>query len=222
MARLSDSRPVMQSGPLPVHFAGFFSNTYILGRHGWKLALDEDYRHLYSQNAVLYHQEMDLSLHGRVHGMSEMRRARAEHADNYMHINPRSPSWENQSELYMRAKYDDTPHIDIQCAASRDRRVIRMPDLGRMSWRDTMPEVVQVDGPSELHRLPLFAQLLAPRPQTQELIVEPADVQSLLDQIMAAQGPMRREIRARDKRRDQLGQDAPRQVHAQIVSLHAA
>ena len=222
MARLSDSRPVRQSEPLPVQMAGFFSNTYILGQHGWKLALDEDYRNPHSQNAVLYHQAMDLSLHGRVHGMKQMRLARAEHADIYRYIDPRSPSWESQSDVYMRARYDDTPHVDIQCAATRDRRVIRIPDLNRMSWRDTMPEVVEVDGPTELHRLPLFAQLLAPRPQTQELIVEPADVQSLLDQIMAAQGPMRREIRARDKRRDQPGQDAPRQVHAQNVSLHAA
>lgn len=222
MARLSDRRLVRQSEPLPVQMAGFFSNTYILGQHGWKLALDEDYHNPFSQNAVLYHQKMDLSLHGQVHGLREMRLERAEHAYNYTHIDPRSTSWESQSELYMRAKYDDRPHIDIQCAGMHDRRTIRIPNLDRMSWRGTATELVEVDCTTELHQLPLFTQLLAPRPETKELIVAPGDVQSLLDQIMAAQGPMRREIRARDKRRDQPGQDAPRQVHAQIVSLHAA
>lgn len=63
-------------------------------------------------------------------------------------------------------------------------------------------------------------QLFAPVPEAQELIVDPQDVQAMLDQILKVQAPIRKEIRERDRRRDRAIE--ARQVHAQIITLKAA
>jgi hypothetical protein len=93
-------------------------------------------------------------------------------------------------------------------------------DLSRFKRVDTDPIAVEV-AEGELHRLPLFAELFANRPETQELIVEPEDVQQLLDKIVRLQAPGMREIRARDRKRKN-SEPAIKQVHAQIITLKAA
>jgi hypothetical protein len=211
----------MQSEPVPVQLLGFFTNTYILGRFGWDLALDEDFRDPLGKNAVLHHKELGLSLFGRLNGWEQLRSDRMDRACGYGWVDSGESDFSRQSAAWYAARDMHLPHIEIQRAAMRNSQVVRMPELRSMSWRDTAPEYVESDI-RELHRLPLFAQLYAARPETQELIVEPQDVQALLDQILAAQGPQRREIRARDRRRERdAPQEAPRQVHAQIVSLAA-
>jgi hypothetical protein len=227
MARLTDRIPLVQSEPVPVQLCGFFSNTYLLGREGWKLALDENYMDPYATRAVLHHERLELTLFGQLRGGNLLRTTRMDRGygggPNSAHFGNNS-NFERQERAWYAAVHEDTPHIELQRAGGRSTHVLQMPSLKEMSWRDTQPEFSEVATSSELYRLPLFAELHAARPDTQELIVEPADVQCLLDQILAAQGPMRREIRTRDKRRDADGSAAaaPRQVHAQIVSLHAA
>ena len=232
MARLTDSQgriPLMQNEPVPVRLCGFFSNTHVLGMEGWQLASNEDYRDPYAARAVLHHEKMQLTLFGQLLGGHKMRAERNDwlyggRSPSSWHHHSEGSNFERQASAWHAARYEDRPHIDLQSAAVNITKVLQVPSMKDMSWRDTRPEFMEVLSISELHSLPLFAELNAARPETQELIVEPADVQCLLDQILAAQGPMRREIRARDKRRDADGSAAaaPRQVHAQIVSLHAA
>ena len=229
MARLTDRIPLVQSEPVPVQLCGFFSNTHILGRAGWNLASDENYQDPHSTRAVLHHEQMQLTLFGQLHGGEDLRRERMQ----WLYGGSRPSSWgyssegtnfERQANAWYAARHEGRPHFEMQRAGMRSSRVLQLPSLKDMRWRDTRPEFKEALDTSELYRLPLFAELQAARPETQDLIVEPADVQCLLDQILAAQGPMRREMRARDKRRDADGSAAaaPRQVHAQIVSLHAA
>ena len=228
MARLTDRVGLMQGEPVPVQLAGFFSNTRVLGQHGWNLALDETYADPYATRAVLHHEKLQLSLIGLLHGGQELRGRRMERGFGYGYTGDArmydGSNFDRQARAWYHAQDEDGPRIELQCAGMRHTHVLQLPDLKPLSWRDSRTEYVEVATQRELHRLPLFAELHAARPQTQELIVEPADVQTLLDQILATQGPMRREIRARDKRRDAEGgaAAAPRQVHAQIVSLHAA
>jgi hypothetical protein len=219
---------MMQSEPVPVQLCGFFTNTYILGRCGWHIASDDNYRDPLARSAVLHHKELGLSLFGRFNGIEQYRRDRMERAFGFGAGSFREPEFRGnfvrQADAWYAARDEGLPHIEIHRAAMSNSHVIRMPDMQpTMSWRDTVPEYTEgrID---QLHRLPLFAQLYEARPETQELIVEPQDVQALLDQILAAQGPMRREIRARDKRRERDWPDdstTSRQVHAQIISLAA-
>jgi hypothetical protein len=86
----------------------------------------------------------------------------------------------------------------------------------QMRWIDATPEVIQVEEGS-IYRLPLFAELEKPR--AEELIVEPQDVQALLDKIRVMQSPAQAEIRQRQQRREC---ETRRQMHAHIITLAAA
>jgi hypothetical protein len=221
MARLTDCRPVLQSEPLPVIFTGFYSNTHELGRWGWRLALDEGFRRddpfHRARNALLHHDKLGVTLVGDLYGEDDLLRGRRE----YHHPYGGSGYRENE-ESFHRRRYEDGPRIEIRSAGKVGQMPIMMAPSGlnALSWRSTESTHTDIAHPRELHELPLFAQLY---PDTQELIVEPQSVQALLDQILAQQGPMRKEIRARDARRDRAsGAKEARQVHAQIVSLAAA
>lgn len=220
MARLTDPRVhALQGEPIPVQMCGFFTNTYLLGAFGWELAMDDCYRDPYGEAVVLHHRKLGLSMFGRLHGSKELRHERM---DRMMRGPYRSGSTdETQRDAWYMASGDNRPHIEVQRVATERSHVVQLaPFSPSMAWRDTEPRFVE-ETAGNLYKLPLFAELYRAPAESQELIVEPADVQTLLDQILAAQGPMRREIRARDKRRDlDNGPPAARQVHAQIVSMH--
>ncbi|MDQ1817214.1 hypothetical protein RBA41_28310 [Massilia sp. CCM 9210] len=214
----------MQSEDIPVRFQGFFSNTACLGDVGWKLALDEagareDMRMARGrrQTAFFHHAGLALTLVGDLIGADALHRDRhacMSRGRRYGH------TFNDQESAFREAEYRDQPRIEIRSGGSKGQVPVHTiggttPFAG-MSWRDTSPRVVNVNH-SELHSLPLFAELDRARPETQELIVEPQSVQMLMDQILAAQGAMRKEIRVRDRQRDVRA----RQVHAQIVSLHS-
>lgn len=220
---LSSNFPVYQSEPIPVNFAGFYSNTLLLGQMGWNLALDEHggYRDPFGgrARAVLHHKQLALSMVGELYGVDKLHRGRQDMFERGSMF----PGSHEQRDGFERACFKDGPRIEIRSAGSRGHVIIQMMEpLRAMSWRETDPQFTTVDTRRELHELPLFAELFKAQPASQELIVEPQDVQALLDQILAVQGPQRRAIRARDRQREDAGASAPRQVHAQIVSLHAA
>jgi len=84
----------------------------------------------------------------------------------------------------------DYQPIEIQYVASVGNFHIRYMEMNLAKYKlvDTEPMAVEVTE-GELHRMPLFAELFMRRPETQELIVEPQDVQQLLDQILNMQSP---------------------------------
>lgn len=211
---------IQQSEPIPVHYAGFYSDTATLGQHGWHLALDEGHTDFYDPMnrralAVLHHRDMDQTLTGELLGVGDlhdrrMRRAYEPYSAN-AELSPRS--------LFWHAQATSAPRINLSRPKRTQNVLVAGAGWDKLSWRSTGPMYVEMDQLRELRSLPLFAQLY---PDTQELIVEPQDVQQLLDQILSAQGPARKAIRQRELRREREAAAPPRQVHAQIVSLMAA
>lgn len=82
---------------------------------------------------------------------------------------------------------------------------------------DAMPQyATRVDS---IEDMGIFATPLA---RTEEIIVEPADVYALLEQIRTMQAPEQAEIRKRERRRDEgtrIEAVARQQFHAQILSF---
>lgn len=198
--------PVKQNIPVPVHWAGFVSDTLRLGREGWQIAMEQNpmARKL---SLIMHHPGYGLTAYGVLHDYDGLREAIAR---------PDVPS--DFGRMRLPQKF---PPFVITNAGTKDYRFMTHPsfDLADFHRVDTMPTIVQRE--SSYQELPLFAELFAPKPEAQQLIVDPQDVQSMLDQVLKIQGPMRKEIRARDQRRDR---DEPQtaQVHAQIITLRAA
>lgn len=182
---------VKQNTPMPVHWAGWESNTYKLGACGWEIAIEEVLYNM-SLELMMYHPKFGVVARGRCRDCTPYRAERA------------------------RAGFcgGPPPYFEINAAAHRDGRVMMFPptDLSAFDLVDTRPTVTHWEG--HPYELPLFSKLFAPKPDTQELIIDPQDVQAMLDQIMKVQAPIRREIQDRDNKRE-------RRVHAEIVSLAA-
>lgn len=218
MARLTDHR-ALQSEPVPVHYAGFYSDTQTLGQSGWHLALEDGGPdHYYADRrmlVVLHHRDLDQTLTGELHGTRELHHRRMR--DIYEPGRGREPIGSRDS--FWDARWRSAPHIELTRARRDHTILVRGHGWDQLRWRATEPTFTEADTTRDLRHLPLFAQLY---PDTRELIVEPQDVQQLLDQILAAQGPARKAIRQRELRRERDAAAPPRQVHAQIVSLMAA
>lgn len=180
---------VSQNRPMPVVWCGWESNTYKLGQCGWEIAIEEV---LYdcSMELFMYHPTFDIVARGRCRDVSALR------GERIGHFGGSPPIFE----------------IINVCAREHIVRMFEHTDLSTFHRIDTMPTMREWFGhPCEL---PLFAELFAPKAGAQELIIDPQDVQAMLDQIMKVQAPIRREIRERDRIRE-------RRVHAEIVSLAA-
>lgn len=90
--------------------------------------------------------------------------------------------------------------------------VVHMEPVHMMHWVETRPEV----SATNFYDAPLFREL--GKPVAEEIIVEPATVQQLLDQIRHMQAPEQAAIRARQRSQERR---EPSQVHASIISLAA-
>ena len=206
MALSSDKYWAMQSRPIKVHFAGWESDTYCLGRAGWKMAHEADPRWRHDR-FMFHHERAALTATGML-------------KDPYRYR-------DIANRPYIPEDHDEGC-IVIEHMASVGRFPVQMVDwnfrLSGYRLADTDP-VMRQGTQAELHSMPLFAELFTNRPETQELIVEPEDVQQLLDKIVRLQAPGMREIRARDRKREsqeERGAAVNKQVHAQIITLKAA
>lgn len=87
---------------------------------------------------------------------------------------------------------------------------------------DAAPQITNMEYRS-IEDLGIFAVPLA---RTEEIIVEPADVSALLEQIRKMQAPEQAEIRARQRSRERAGENPltrpSQQFHAQIISFNKA
>ncbi len=186
--------PASQGIPIPVRWAGWESDTYRLGRCGWDVAMEENFAHD-ELHVLLHHRQF------RISGLGTCR--------DYRNL------------IYGRDACKRPMHpIEIQTMATEGQfRVMGdvMP-LSDYRWRDTMPSHIICED-FELHTLPLFAELAKPR--AEELIVEPADVSAMLEQIKRMQSPRMQEIRAAEARRER-DQSSVRHFHASIISFKEA
>jgi hypothetical protein len=187
-----------QNLPVPVVWSGFESDTYRLGRAGWQVAIEEEQMRM-ELRLMMHHPNFGLTAYGIMRDSFALR----------------------DMSIGRFASVDRLPPFVIQMVRAKDHRVVMHEPLNLADFRrvETVPTVTSWEG--RMEDFPLFAELFAPIPEAQELIVDPQDVQAMLDQILKVQAPMRKEIRERDRRRD--GREAEmRQVHAQIITLKAA
>lgn len=180
---------------------GWESDTYTLSRHGWDMATNNGYLND-TLEVILHNRQLGVVAGGELHGYRDLAHS-----------------------LHDRSRYvgDMLKHavINMRYLQHKNHLVVRSTEepFVNMSWVDMRPSHTFVSREYRVDEIGLFKQLATP--VEQELIVDPECVQSMLDQILKLQGPMRKEIRARDQCRDR---DEPqtRQVHAQIISLRQA
>lgn len=188
-----------QGLPLPVHWAGWQTDTYRLKCCGWEIAMDERMEND-DLHVCFHHRQLAIT------GLGRMQR--------YREMMYRRMIGYNGHEDYLNSR--EFPPVNVYAMATKGGFNYH-GDLGlaRMSWVDPTPTMIQVEQ-GELHTLPLFAALHVPR--AEELIVEPADVSALLDQIKRMQSPRMALIRTSEARRDREA-GTVKQFHASVVSI---
>lgn len=181
--------PARLNPPCKVHFAGWESDTFSLGRAGWDISIEE------FTNPYIG-----------VGALRMLLRYKPTKIIAQAICNEYDPIRFRQDHRFL-------PEFVVQRLASDF--IVRTNDSfsGFQHWANTEPSIMMVDEQS-LYRLPLFTR--KEEPAAEELIVEPATVSELLDQIRQRQAPMQAEIRQRDRRRD-----APL-VHATILTFPKA
>lgn len=182
------------SQPAEVWWAGFRSDTLRLQQQGWELAAEEDVQ--YGRiRLLLRHQDMRL----------------------YAFTN------EVMFDYYRQHEHHGRPLVFQVVAASPKFEVRHIPDLRPGDWDkfrqiDAMPQYVE----SEIKCLDDFKIFAAPLARTEEIIVEPQTVSTLLEQIRKMQSPEQARIRRENARRERAApiDITERQTfHAQIISL---
>lgn len=180
---------------LDVEFAGLRSDTCTLGRCGWKLAIEAGVNHYRDMRLViLHHPFLGVTLTGRIELPTFAQFRDPQEARQHM------------------------PPVRLErCVMKGHGTVYLQGALPKVEWVETAPTLMEVSR-SDLFALPIFAALNAPDPAAEQLIVEPATVSELLDQIRRMQAPEQAAIRERERRRERS--TTPR-LHAQILSLAA-
>lgn len=194
---------VSQNPILRVRFEGWESDTYILGQCGWSVGLTEDPRDR-DLIVLLRHSGLRLAAQGILRDWRRLK--------EMMVYGLRTPN----------SMPSSLPPIEIQSMGTIDNLIVRgsIEPYRSMKWVDTEPMYSQIDLQEfRFSDIPLFAE--KGTTPAQELIIEPQDVQMVLDHILRAQAPGMKDIRARNAKRER-DQPEQKQVHAQIISLNAA
>jgi hypothetical protein len=118
------------------------------------------------------------------------------------------------------AQNDLWPPIVVRRFVSQIQVERRIDALTMFHPIDAQPQFIS----REIRNIEDFGIFVVPLTRTEEIIVEPQDVASMLEQIKRIQAPEQAAIRARDRlraSREGLRSDAwPRQrVHAQVISI---
>jgi hypothetical protein len=188
------SLPQMLSRPCRVLFDGWETTTAKLQSCGWRLAAEQQF----------YDGRMRLAMH---HDASGLYMVSEVVEYDFMRMDPRS----------VHANFG-TPTFVVRQVVGREVN-FHVTELPTFMAIDARPQFVE----RQVRRIEDLGFFATPLVETEELIVEPATVQGLLDQIRTLQSPELAAIRARNKRRE--GEEARnftgRKYHAQIVSLAA-
>lgn len=182
------------SQPCDVVWAGWRSTTVDLQNAGWQIAVEDSY-HNYSTRLCLQHR--DLRLRG---------------------ITTPTPLEDFvRSDRYGGRGYRPAFHVQWM---SSDLRVQIMESSFDFREIDAKPQFTA----EHSNRADAFSFFAVPMARTEEIIVAPQDVSTMLDQIRKMQAPEMAAIRQREQRRDRAGEVEPgsREVfHAQILSFAA-
>jgi len=186
---------VEQNPPCPVHFAGWSSDTFTLGRHGWDVAYQQDH----------YRDERELLLYHKESGTKALAKASGNHFDK---------------RVFGYQSYPEFNVVRITTEKMHVRYDVRsLHPFSNMAWVNTEPSMIQIEE-HDLMSLPLFQKLHAP--VAESLIVEPATVADLLDKIRKMQSPEQAAIRARNRSRDASNDGQKPFIHATLISFDKA
>ncbi len=185
------------SKPVPIHWAGFESNTYKLQQAGWEFSAEQDLA-FGRGRIVMRHQ--DFHMHG---------------CSNFVDIDFFGPQYGDQWNRMI---------FPVQWMTSGDVLVQRiMDDFSSFNPVDMQPQVLSHSEIENIEDMALFAGV--PLARTKEIVVDPATVADMMQEILKMQSPARKEYyeeqvklaRGAGHRVDGI---RPRQdFHAQIVSL---
>jgi len=185
------------SKPIPVHWAGFESNTLKLQNAGWEFSAEQSMENLQSR-ILIRHQAYQM------HGCS------AFVATNFFGLQ-RGDEW-------------DGIRFPIQWMTSGGVQVHRIQDnLSAFAAVDMQPQLQCQHEIKNIEDMALFAGVSLAR--TKEVIVDPATVPDLMAQILEMQTPARKEyydekVRLARQVGRRIDEVNPRQkFHAQILSL---
>jgi len=175
--------------PCRVLFAGWESDTYSLGRAGWKVAVEE------IKNHHDFSSEMRMILHFPQADLHAIAAAPLRNIHDYQRLDPT-----NRPVFLVRHMFS--------------RAMVRFiePVLVNPQWVNTMPSMMDMTE-IEWSQQPLFQRLDVP--VAEEIIAEPATVMQLLERVRQMQAPEQAGIRARQRRNEV---DVP-QVHASIITF---
>ena len=188
MAR-SDS--ILRSEPMAVRFAGFRSDTLSLQEAGWRLAVDEDFRH------------------GRISLMM-----RHEQAGLYLVADDVNFDYFERIDGRPRSRL---PVFMVRHVARSLESVRCSFHFDNFAPVDAVPHIAALTH----KRIEDFALFGAPLVRTEEIIVEPQSVAECLELIRKMQAPELAAVRQRNLARDRDQPMLQQQFHAQILSLAA-
>jgi len=205
-SRDGTSYGLIRSPEMPVHWAGFRSTTAELQRNGWEFAVDDAY--------------------GR--GMERIFRIIARHdkgaftgyAETPMRYVARSAD-----HRYFHEGNSQEPIFLQWVRMDHQVKFIHVEKPNTLSFTrvDMEPDFSQMYGPAQreigdVRHCGLFVPW---SDKGQELIVEPASVMSMLEQLKKMQSPELAAVRERNRLRE--ARELPREItHAKIISLEAA
>lgn len=172
-----------QNPPCRVLFEGFESDTFQLGRRGWEIALEQDNYDM-KMRMILRHKSG-------LYGMAEsLERFSAQEWHYRYYTNGR-----------LNRDYEGLPTFVVSQVSNRMivRHYGASSPFEGFSMVETDPEHMMVSD-IELSSLPLFKA--KGQPAAEDLIVDPATVSEMLEQIRQRQSPIQKEIRERARRRE--------------------
>lgn len=197
MYHTSELGMLLQSRPVEVDFCGWRSTTTQLQAAGWQLAAEQDMSRDVVR-VVMRHPELRL----------------------YVLTEPRS-SWMHRDPFYRGPDLFAGGLVARWVSSKMD--CITVPDLDWGNFRAIDANPTWVAERKSIEDYNIFA---APMVRTEEIIVEPKDVQECLDLIKRLQAPNLAEIRERTRKQLRPGELIPQAsnqmaFHAQIMSLAA-
>jgi hypothetical protein len=198
----------MVSMPHKVSWCGFETTTPRLQQAGWQIAVQYDPAYM-GIRLVMKHEGMQCQA-----VTNQVDYMRALHSSHSLYVRHLGPNGEDSAILHfhvvrMAHRLGFTVFENVEGSFVRSWSAI-----------DAMPQMVKNVG---LDDMQIFA---TPLTRTEELIVDPNDVASILEKIRQAQLPEQKAIRARERLRESregLRVDAEPQMnfHAQILSIAA-
>lgn len=174
---------------MEVQWAGWSTTTYRLQQAGWDISAEQDIR------------EASLRIAFR-------------HAPQKLYAMTSKIDFDYYSRFDSPETSKYTAPLQIQFMASDVRVIIQEPTMAGFMPIDAAPQIAMLNAPKKMEDFNIFA---VPMARTQEIIVEPQDVDFFLAKILEMQRPLQKEIRSRLPRNGEIRPE--QKFHAQILSL---